>query len=359
VLENFTQIAGSTYQADFGERLARLKHWCEDQHEQLVAQFEARRADGFVRECHGDLHLSNMVSLDDGITAFDCIEFSPDLRWIDVISDAAFLLMDCLVRNRPDLGYGFLNAYLETNGDYPGGRLLGYYVVYRSLVRAKVAALQGLQALQAEAAESRLRFERHLEFAEQRAFGARPVLVLTCGLSGSGKSWLAERLVSALGAIRIRSDIERKRLHGLTAEADSESALDQGIYQPAATEAVYQRLQQSAEALLAGGESVIVDATFLDARQRDAFIRMAQALVTPALILYCTAPVTVLEARIAERSNQGGDPSEADATVLARQREGFVAPLGDAVITVATEAEVDVVALAKQIRGKVQAETMA
>ena len=346
VLENFTQIAGSPYQAAFDERLARLERWCEEQHGALVALFDARRADGFIRECHGDLHLSNMVSLDDGITAFDCIEFSPGLRWIDVISDAAFLLMDCLVRDRPDLGYAFLNAYLEANGDYAGGRLLGYYVVYRSLVRAKVAALQ------ADAADSRARFERHLEFAEGRAFAARPVLVLTCGLSGSGKSWLAERLVGTLGAVRIRSDVERKRLHGLTAEADSGSGVGQGMYQPAATEAVYEVLQISARALLAGGESVIVDATFLDARQRDAFVGMARAPAIPALILYCTAPVAVLEARIAKRSKQGGDPSEADATVLARQREGFIEPDGEAVITVQTHEEVDVAALAKQIRGE-------
>jgi aminoglycoside phosphotransferase family enzyme/predicted kinase len=346
VLENFTQIAGSPYQAEFDERLNRLVRWCEEQHGTLVAQLDARRADGFVRECHGDLHLSNMVSLDDGITAFDCIEFSPALRWIDVISDAAFLLMDCQVRDRPDLGYAFLNAYLEATGDYPGGRLLGYYVVYRSLVRAKVAALQ------AEAADSRARFERHLEFAEQRAFAARPVLVLTCGLSGSGKSWLAERLVTALGAVRIRSDVERKRLHGLDAAADSQSGVDQGIYQPAATQAVYERLQQSAQALLAGGESVLVDATFLEPRQREAFIAMARELATPARILYCTAPVAVLEARIAKRSGQGGDPSEADVAVLTRQREGFIPPEGEGVITVQTQEEVDVATLAKQIRGE-------
>jgi aminoglycoside phosphotransferase family enzyme/predicted kinase len=350
VLENFTQIAGSSYQDEFDERLDRLKRWCENQHGHLVARFDGRRADGFIRECHGDLHLSNMVTLDDGITAFDCIEFSPGLRWIDVISDAAFLLMDCLVRHRPDLGYAFLNAYLEANGDYAAGRLLGYYVVYRSLVRAKVAALQ------ADAPDSRARFERHLEFAEQRAYGARPVLVLTCGLSGSGKSWLAKRLVSVLGAVRIRSDVERKRLHGLTAEADSQSALDQDMYQPAATEAVYERLYQSAQALLAGGEAVIVDATFLDARQRDAFIGMAQVLATPALILYCTAPLPILEARIADRLRQGGNPSEADATVLARQVEGFIPPEGETVITVQTQGEVDVAALSKQIRRKTQPE---
>jgi hypothetical protein len=185
------------------------------------------------------------------------------------------------------------------------------------------------------------------------------VLVLTCGLSGSGKSWLAERLVPALGAIRIRSDVERKRLHGLTAKADSESALDQGIYQPAATEAVYRHMQQSAHELLAGGESVIVDATFLDAPQRDAFIGMARLLAAPALILYCTAPLEVLEARIATRSSQGGDPSEADETVLARQRERITPPEGEAVITVETHAEVDVAALAKQIRRSAHSERTA
>src|SRR5258706_2623299 len=142
VRENFLQIAGSAFGQVRADRIAAIERWSETRHLALSALIAQRRADGFVRECHGDLHLSNLVALADGIHAFDCIEFSEGLRWIDFMSDAAFLVMDCAVRGRNDLAYMFLNAYLEATGDYAGGALLGFYLVYRSMVRAKVAALQ-------------------------------------------------------------------------------------------------------------------------------------------------------------------------------------------------------------------------
>jgi aminoglycoside phosphotransferase family enzyme/predicted kinase len=347
VLENFNQIAGTGFQAEFEVRLAKLLSWSNDTHAKLAEGFDERRAAGCVRECHGDLHLSNMVTLDGAITAFDCIEFNPGLRWIDVISDAAFLVMDCLVRDRHDLGYAFLDAYLAATGDYPGGRMLGYYLVYRSMVRAKVAALQ------ADAEGAHERFERHLAFAEARALSAHPVLLLTCGLSGSGKSWLAQRLVSTYGAVRIRSDVERKRLHGLSANARSDSKVGEGIYGPDATERVYQHLQDCARAMLLGGERVIVDATFLDSARRETFITLARDLAVPVVTLFCTAPLDVLQARVASRTAEGHDPSEADTAVLARQREGFIPPVGEGVISVATHEDVDVVAVVDEIRRKI------
>jgi predicted kinase len=232
-----------------------------------------------VRECHGDLHLSNLVWLDDGIHAFDCIEFSEALRWIDVISDAAFLMMDCAVRGRGDLAYAFLDRYLEQSGDYRAGALLGFYLVYRSMVRAKVAALQ---AQRADDAALLQRFHAHIDFARERALVRRPGLVLMCGVSGSGKSWIAERLVQCLEGVRIRSDVERKRMANIGPQARSYSGVDSGLYAADRSDALYEHLQRSAEALVAGGERAIVDATFLTAARRAPFIEQLSAAASPA-----------------------------------------------------------------------------
>ncbi len=167
ITENFLQVRQSLFASVRPQQIDGLEAWSNARHAELVPTIERRRRDGFVRECHGDMHLSNLVRLDDGIHAFDCIEFSEALRWIDVISDAAFLIMDCEVRNRSDLAYAFLDRYLEHTGDYRAGALLGFYLVYRSMVRAKVAALQ---AQRADDADLLRRFQSHVDFACERAF---------------------------------------------------------------------------------------------------------------------------------------------------------------------------------------------
>jgi predicted kinase len=329
--------------------LAQYEDWSTAQHAALTPLIERRRADGCVRECHGDLHLSNLVELDDGIHAFDCIEFNPALRWIDVASDVAFLVMDCAVRNRADLGHVFLNRYLEQSGDYAGAALQPFYVAYRSMVRAKVAALQ---ARRADDDTLRQRFDAHLDFALACMSAARGALVLMCGLSGSGKSWLAERLVPVLPALCIRSDVERKRLAGLAFDARSESAIDAGLYAPGQTDAVYARLADAADAVTGGGEIAIVDATFLDRARRQAVRERASALGVPCVTVYCTAPTGVLEQRVAQRAAAGRDASEATLEVLQAQRRDHAPPTAaeGALVTVDTSLTIDPAAVAQAIR---------
>jgi hypothetical protein len=348
VRENFAQIAGSPFADVHADRIAEIARWSETQHVALSALIAQRRADGFVRECHGDLHLSNLVALDDGIHAFDCIEFSEGLRWIDVISDAAFLVMDCAVRGRNDLAYSFLNAYLEATGDYAGGALLGFYLVYRSMVRAKVAALQAQSADDA----ALLRFEAHVRFAAERASNTRGALILMCGLSGSGKSWLAERLVPALPALRVRSDVERKRLAGLAADARSGSAVDAGLYAREQSDAVYAWLASAAAALVTGGESAIIDATFLTTARRRTFRDEATRLGRPFVIVHCTASPDVLAARIERREREAKDASEATLEVLEAQRRNHEPPTAaeGTVIAVDTGAAFDIETIAQRIR---------
>ncbi len=347
VRENFEQIRRSVFASVRPDLLAELDAWSKTEHARVGSLIEQRRRDGFVRECHGDLHLSNLVRLDDGIHAFDCIEFSESLRWIDLISDAAFLMMDCCVRGREDLGYAFLDRYFEGTGDYAGGALLDFYLVYRSMVRAKVAALQ---AQREDDVEMLRRFEAHLDFARDRALRSRPAMILMCGVSGSGKSWLAQRLVERVPAVRIRSDVERKRMAALEPLQRSESPLDQGLYSQDMTDALYAHLERVADALVSGGERVIVDATFLSAARRAAFRALADKRGVGFVIVHCAAPRAVLVERIARRRSSHDDPSEADIDVLDAQLTHYELPASDdaAVVTLDTSEQMDVDAIARR-----------
>ncbi len=290
----------------------------------MAAQIDARRRDGFVRECHGDLHLGNIALLDGRITPFDCIEFNPELRWIDTISEMAFVAMDLEARGYAAFGWRFVNRYLQASGDYAGVELLRYYFVYRALVRAKVEALHALETRGDPAARFRPALD-YVALACRRADDIRPGLVLMHGLSGSGKSTVAAALVEALGAIQIRSDIERKRLFGLAPDADSGSAVGGGIYSAKAGAATYARLGDIARGLIDAGYTVIVDAAFLRRAERERLLALESGEGLRRVIVHCDAPVDELRRRIAARRD---DPSEANLDVLASQLD-TVEPIGE------------------------------
>jgi aminoglycoside phosphotransferase family enzyme/predicted kinase len=336
VKENFEQIAPTRFGGRRRDVLADLAAWGRRRHAALQGHFVARRAAERIRECHGDLHLSNLVWLDGRATAFDCIEFNPGLRWIDVASDVAFLVMDLETRGRADLAHAFLDRWLERTGDYPGARAADFYTVYRSMVRAKVAALQA-HGGSGDVDSLGVRFDLHVDYAAKRAFRPEPRLVITCGLSGSGKSWVAERLVTRLPAVRLRSDVERKRIHDLAPGAQAGAAVGAGIYDAAATEATYMRLAECAGALLEGSVATVVDATFLDAARRETFRAMARTFGARFRVLHCVAPADVLRARIRARQRTAHDPSDADERILDDQIARAAAPpTGPEVVTVDT-----------------------
>lgn len=285
-----------------------------------VAAFEDRLQAGHVRDCHGDLHLSNLVRHAGRWQAFDCIEFDDELRYIDTASDLAFLLMDLDVRGHARQANALLNEYLAAGGDYGLLAALDFYLLYRSIVRAKVACLSVTGHGDAADAEAGSRATRHLALAHRYLLprGA-PALYLTHGVSGSGKSWLARRIAEARSFVHLRSDVERKRRAGLAETASSDSALDADLYDPAHTEATYARLRQLAEGILRHGYSVLVDASFLQAARRASFAALARELGVEYAILDCAAPRATLEARIDARRAAGTDASEATRVVLARQ----------------------------------------
>jgi predicted kinase len=305
-------------------RADRLGAWVERAVESARPLFAARIAAGKIRECHGDLHLANIVLHDGRMTAFDGIEFNDALRWIDVASDVAFLSMDLEARGRPDLAAHVVSAWMEAADDHAAAGVLPLYTVYRAVVRAAVAAIRHGQAAAADdpgtavaaAAES----DRYLDLAERLTAPPRPALFVTSGISGSGKTTVAARAVAACGAVRLRSDVERKRLAAMAPpERPADAAAAAGLYGAATTAAVYDRLVTLAEGLLAAGRSVVIDATCNARGQRDRFAALARRRGVPLVWLECAVPAAEALARAERRLGVGGDASDATAAVVRAQ----------------------------------------
>jgi aminoglycoside phosphotransferase family enzyme/predicted kinase len=344
VTENFEHIRPALVEAASRAQLDALEDWCTREFNNRRQLIQDRKNNNFVRECHGDLHLGNLAMIDGRITPFDCIEFNPRLRWIDVISEAAFLMMDLEDRGYPGLAYRFLNGYLQRSGDYEALGLLPYYLVYRALVRAKVAILRLAGVADDADASDRVREEyaSYMGLACQYAHARKPALIITHGVSGSGKSWYAAQLVEHLGALQVRSDVERKRLFGYHAQAGTDSGIDTGIYTPEAGMRTYERLAEVARSIVDAGYPVIVDAAFLKQAQRARFRQLAGELGVPFVLLHFEADPDTLRSRIRERQRSGEDPSEAGLAVLEVQLE-LQEPLqaGEAAIRVRQDHSVD------------------
>ena len=326
--QNFDQIR-PLVSAGFHPQLARLQAWSERARDRLQQLLAARKCDGFVRECHGDVHLANLALLDDKVVLFDCLEFNDNLRWIDVMNEVAFTVMDLDDRGQQTLARRFLNAYLEHAGDYAGLALLRFYQVYRALVRAKVSVIRlnqpGLSRAEREQIESKYR--DYADLAERYTWTSAPALIITHGLSGTGKSTVTQALVEHVDTIRVRSDVERKRLHGLTAGERSGSELNAGLYTADASQRTYARLAGLARTILAAGHTAVIDATFLRRAQRDRLRTLAAELGVPFVILAIEASEETLRRRVVERERAARDASEAGLAVLAQQRAG-TEPLG-------------------------------
>jgi hypothetical protein len=322
----------------------RLRRWVDTGFDKVRAMLGQRRAAGQVRECHGDLHCGNVVRWQGALLAFDSLEFDPALRWIDVASDLAFLTMDLAARGRDDLRRAVLQSWLETCGDFEAVALLPYFEAYRALVRAKVAALRALQT-PATADMARAQAGQYLDWIERRAMRGPPLVVVMTGLSGSGKTWLARRIAAAIGGLVLRSDIERKRLAGLTPLQSSDSTPDAGLYTRDFNARTYARLGECAAHCLTGGEHVVIDAASLRQQERAQFMQLARARGARLRIVHCQAPMAVLRQRLEDRAAAGTDASEATAALLDRQSgywEPFTDAERDAAITVETADEASV-----------------
>lgn len=315
--ENLTAVAARAPAIGGETQVARLRKWTDERLARDLERLRSRECDGFVRECHGDLHSGNVVRWNGALMPFDCIEFDPELRFIDVLSDIAFLAMDLIAKDRVDLAFALLNRYLERNGDYQGVPLLPSYLVYRALVRTKVELIAFEQ--HPEAVDAAERARTYLSTALSVAHpDMKPALIVMHGASGSGKSWLSAQLVPKLPALRVRSDLERKRLAGID-PFDPSQEPNPDIYTLEFNDRTYEHLRACAHACLRGGMSAIVDAAFLKAHERRTFAALAREQGATFSILSCRADPDTLAARIARRRLARNDPSDADEQVMRRQ----------------------------------------
>jgi len=291
----------------------------------LAAQgplLDRRAAAGWVRECHGDLHLANICLWEGRPLPFDCIEFNDDFRTIDTLADLAFLFMDLTERGLIPAAWRVLNRYLEVTGDYAGLPAFPLFVAYRAHVRAKIAHLTASApgVPDGERAGLKRRRDRYLALAAETLAPHPGALTLTVGLPGSGKSTVALARACTEGGVRIRSDVERKRLHA------ADPALD--LYGDPLGALTYQTLLRHARAVVAAGYTAILDATYLRQAYRAPVATLAAELGVPLRILHCDAPLALLQSRVRARAAAHTDVSDADEAVLlmlASTREDFTA----------------------------------
>ncbi len=309
--QNFAQLAGLLPEAGDAEKLTALQQASEQACRACAQRLQQRRAQGWVRECHGDLHLGNIALIADQPVPFDGIDFNPALRHIDVLDEVAFLFMDLLHHQRANLAWRLLNAYLEQTGDYAGLDLLHFYCAYRATVRAKVNAIRANQTGIAQRSKQKTLTDcrNYLALAATYLSARPPGLIITHGLPGSGKTTFAQAALERMGAIRLRSDVERKRLFGLSALDDSHG----DIYSADATQRTYAHLLHTARTLLAAGYTVIVDAAFLKRNERETFRTLAADTGASFAIVSMQADAATLHERILKRQH---DASEANLAVL-------------------------------------------
>ncbi len=316
--QNFEQIRPFLNDPKDLAQLEQLEQWANTTYQRLTPQLAERKAAGLVRECHGDIYLDNVTLVDGQVTLFDCIEFNEAFRWTDVMSDVAFMAMDLEDRGLTGMALRFVSGYLEQTGDYEGLAVLNYYKAYRAMVRAKVALFGLSDDSSAEEREQvMLRYRSYANLAERYTEVPARFGILMFGLSGTGKSTLAQNLVSEVGAIRVRSDMERKRLFGST----DNQALDSGLYAPERSAKTYDRLAGLAELILANGFAVIVDATHLKQAQRQQMRDAIEEQCAPCVILHCDVPMQTIEHWLDQRRREGVDPSDADMQVVEQQQQ--------------------------------------
>ncbi|MDF3931990.1 AAA family ATPase [Pseudomonas citronellolis] len=318
VRQNFEQIRPMLSDKADLQQLDALEAWAESSYERLLPVFQARKTNGSIRECHGDIHLGNAALIDGQVVLFDCIEFNEPFRFTDVTADYAFLAMDLEDRGLKCHSRRFVSQYLEATGDYQSLDILNFYKAYRALVRAKIALFSLAHQTDAVQKAATLRqYRNYANLAESYSAIPSRFLAITMGVSAVGKSSVALRLVEALGAVRLRSDVERKRLFG--EQQGQAGDLGSGIYSDEASAATYERLNALAGDLLRAGYPVALDATFLKLAQRHAARQVADDTGAPFLILDCQAPESVIAGWLAQRQAEGGDPSDATLEVVRAQ----------------------------------------
>jgi aminoglycoside phosphotransferase family enzyme len=323
---------------------ARVAHLARRYLDGRARLFAARVAAGRACDGHGDLLADDVFCLDDGPRVLDCLEFDDHLRFGDVVADVAFLAMDLERLGLAGAARAFVDRYLAASGDRWPRSYEHHWIAYRAHVRAKVAALAGPRARSGEVPADLLALAgRHLDAGRVR-------LVVVGGAPGTGKSTVAAGLAPGAGWVVLRSDVVRKRLAGLAPEADASAAPGTGLYAPAWTERTYRALLDEASGHLGLGASVVVDASFADARWRAEARAVAAATASDLVELRCTAPDEVAAARVSARRARERDASDATPEIAAAMRARSDS-WPEATVLDTTRPVADVVGLARAAAG--------
>jgi len=309
IQDNFIALGDLSPSRTYQSSLSQIEHWATQQFQLYIPLLKLRKQQGFIKACHGDCHLENIVLYENRPLIFDCIEFNEQLRWIDVINDLAFLIMDLERFHQFGAANILFNHYLEHTCDYQGALLCDFYKSYRAMVRAKISAIQISQNNE----NSTLLLEKNLKTFIDLAIGytesTRPKLSITFGLSGSGKTFCTSKMLNDKQVIRLRSDAIRKHLF-------KQPHQNQDIYSAHATKIVYEKLAALTQQLLSNNFNVIIDATCLKKWQRELFYQLAKNIHCEFQILTFDCPIETLQQRIATRQTQKNDLSEANSKVL-------------------------------------------
>jgi len=279
-------------------------------HESL---FEARRRDGFVRDGHGDLIADDIFMLDDGPRILDCLAFDPAYRTADVLADVAFLVMDIEHLAGAARAARLMRAYCQFDDEHHSGSLAHHYVAYRAHVRAKVAVLRHRQGDPGSAGLARAFHRQALDHLVR----GQPHLVLVGGAPGTGKTTLTEALADALNWSTLDSDTLRKDLKGID-HGDHRVDLHVDLYDEEATEATYSCLVRHAGALLAAGESVVLDATWARAPHRELARALASQHGATMIEIECVLDPGIAADRVEDRRERADDVSDATAEIARR-----------------------------------------
>ena len=329
MLDNFPSLLDTYSHPELQYRLKHLREWTLFTQKQLYDVLIERKHHGFVKACHGDMHLDNVALVDDTPTLFDGIEFNNQFRWIDTISDLAFLLIDIDFRQQFTLKRQLLSLYMRYTGDYEALKLLRFYQTYRTMVRAKISALRYHQ-LESGSAEAKLLWDKALQYLQQAENYAyelpQPKIILMQGVAGSGKSYYAHLILEHFDALIVSSDIERKRLYGIDPLHRVEEHEKADLYSAEMNEKTYSRLFELTEEIIHEGYTVIVDATFLKFEHRSVFMELAEKLRVPYRLVSIEPDPFVIQQNITDRQLANNNPSDADLNIMQRQLASLEPP---------------------------------
>ncbi len=321
--ENFLQTAPFIGKTVTQDQYNRIRNYTETFFEQHRSLFEKRMEDHRIRDCHGDIRIEH-ICIEDRISIFDCVEFNRRFRYSDVASDIAFLAMDLDFHEVPVFSRCLVSTYVDYTRDIDLLKLIRFYKCYRAYVRGKVESFQGMDANRTRTASapalSRARkyFSLAAEYAEDR-----PYLVITTGLTGTGKSVLARALARDLSVALFQSDVIRKEISGVPLDEHRLERFGEGIYSEEITRKTYQRLFEKGEEELVRGRPVFLDATFLKSDERKMARNLAEKSGAAFFILEVTSPEIVVTNRLKERIRREGEVSDGRPEIYALQKEIF------------------------------------